>query len=273
MMSASDQVGVVDRDHDVSKLSKAELRKKLADAGISCGPITCSTRELYEEKLLKSRGVTIESRDLPVQSNRQSQSCIIPDVGNSLDENESDVFYGLFVPSGCDKPGDLIYAKREEVVVAARKIKGARFKSFPSRSEAEDYTNSQNGTPTDCDKLVVGEGKENNFSAPRTQELTRLRESIENGELGSFNETAWSNPRCLVSSGDAPVALQIGCKWNTLHVAAKSNQVAIAQSLTEILKSDDFWKLLYPSDTEETREQRKKFVIDLYLNSPDSGVS
>ena len=276
-MATADESCIADGDPNVSidihSISNADLRRRLLEAGIPCGGITPGTRDLYEEKLLKSQGILNELHETPLQPECSNSS----DISIDLEEHDAGVFYGLFVPRESDEaPGvRLIYTRRQEIVEAARKIKGARFKAFSSREEAERYANSETGNDaqSDRDTSPVFEGNENHLSAPKTQELTGLRRSIERAELESFNKSVQSNPRCLVSSGDTPVALQISCKWNALHIAAKSNQVAIAESLMDALKDDEFWKKLYPSDAEETREKRKAFVIDLYLNSPDVGVS
>jgi hypothetical protein len=215
----------------------------------------------------------LSNTESPLQP--ESSNCSDAPTDRDLEEDDGDIFYGLFIPSEFNTPPGirLIYTKRQEVVEAARKIKGARFKAFSSRDEAERYerTKTGNDAQSDADTSLIFEGNHNGLSAPKQPELNRLRGSIEMGELESFNRSVQSNPRFLVSSGDTPVALQKSCKWNALHIAARSNQVAIAESLMNSLKDDEFWMKLYPCDTKEAREKRKAYVIDLYLNSPEIG--
>ncbi|XP_062514200.1 ankyrin repeat and LEM domain-containing protein 2-like isoform X2 [Corticium candelabrum] len=276
-MSTSDQDLLVGGDLDIATLSDAQLRARLQEAGIFCGPITSSTRTLYEEKLLKSQSgeLTMTVPRVPdvLPSTPESTYDDVVEIPTPEDDSKADVFYGLLVPSGCCKLNDIrsVYTRKEAVVEAARKIKGARFKAFPARNEAEIYSNGKDDTLSDTARGEPATLTDNNFSAPKPQDLSILRGMIEKGDIETFRTSVWSNPRYIVSSGDTPVALQIGCKWNALHVAAKSNQIAVAESLVEALKADEFWRLLYPSDSEETREQRKRFLTDLYLNSPDSG--
>lgn len=58
-----------------------------------------------------------------------------------------------------------------------------------------------------------------------------------------------------------------------MHVAAKENQPQICQFLLETLESREFMLLMYPDDDEVMLQKRIKYIVDLYLNTPDKRVS
>ena len=80
-----------------------------------------------------------------------------------------------------------------------------------------------------------------------------------------------------MSSGDTPVILQEGFRYNAMHVAAKFNQREICHLVIETLESDEFWKNFLQEDENSVISfKRKQFLVDLYLNTPDrpdKGVS
>lgn len=143
--------------------------------------------------------------------------------------------------------------------------------------------------------------KANEFRSPRVQDLTtKLRRAVEKGDKEAFNELVWGNPRYLIGSGDNPTIVQVegsclkttfvlllrrtglkdviyvtqeGCRYNVLHIAAKENQAEMARLILETLQSPEFMRLMYPDDHEDMLWQRISYVVDLYLNTPDKGVS
>lgn len=57
-----------------------------------------------------------------------------------------------------------------------------------------------------------------------------------------------------------------------MHVAAKENQPAICQQLLETLENPDFMRLMYPDDDDTMLRNRIRYIVDLYLNTPDKMV-
>jgi len=51
------------------------------------------------------------------------------------------------------------------------------------------------------------------------------------------------------------------------------NQPKSAQLILETVENPHFMQLLYPGEPEQTRDARIQFLVDLYLNTPDKGVS
>ena len=58
-----------------------------------------------------------------------------------------------------------------------------------------------------------------------------------------------------------------------MHVAAKENQAGVAQLLLDTLENPEFMRLMYPDDKEDMLQRRIRYIMDLYLNTPDKAVS
>ncbi|CAJ1068417.1 ankyrin repeat and LEM domain-containing protein 2 [Xyrichtys novacula] len=184
-----------------------------------------------------------------------------------------------------------VYADKKEALQAVKLMKGARFKAFPNREDAEkfakgicDYFPSPSksvpcvspvkpGLVISKDNMevdTINRERANSFKSPRTQDLTaKLRKAVEKGDEETFKELVWSNPRYLIGSGDNPTIVQEGCRYNVMHVAAKENQAGIAQLLLDTLENPDFMRLMYPDDQELMLQKRIHYIVDLYLNTPD----
>lgn len=46
----------------------------------------------------------------------------------------------------------------------------------------------------------------------------------------------------------------------------------MVQLLLDTLESPDFMRLMYPDDQEAMLHQRIRYLVDLYLNTPDKAV-
>lgn len=184
-----------------------------------------------------------------------------------------------------------VYSDKKDALQAVKMMKGARFKAFPNREDAEkfakgicDYFPSPNksapcvspvkpGLVISKDNMeidTINRERANSFKSPRTQDLTaKLRKAVEKGDEVTFSELVWSNPRYLIGSGDNPTIVQEGCRYNVIHVAAKENQAGIAQLLLDTLENPEFMRLMYPDDQEVMLQKRIRYIVDLYLNTPD----
>lgn len=58
-----------------------------------------------------------------------------------------------------------------------------------------------------------------------------------------------------------------------MHVSAKENQPGIVQILLDTLENPEFMRLMYPDDQESMLQKRIRYIVDLYLNTPDKAVS
>ncbi|XP_059192617.1 ankyrin repeat and LEM domain-containing protein 2 [Centropristis striata] len=184
-----------------------------------------------------------------------------------------------------------VYTDKKDALQAVKMMKGARFKAFPNREDAEkfakgicDYFPSPNksipcvspvkpGLVVSKDNMevdTINRERANSFKSPRTQDLTaKLRKAVEKGDEMAFSELVWSNPRYLIGSGDNPTIVQEGCRYNVMHVAAKENQAGIAQLMLDTLENPEFMRLMYPDDQEVMLQKRIRYIVDLYLNTPD----
>ncbi|XP_019740670.1 ankyrin repeat and LEM domain-containing protein 2 isoform X1 [Hippocampus comes] len=184
-----------------------------------------------------------------------------------------------------------VYTDKKDALQAVKGMKGARFKPFSNREDAEkfakgmcDYFPSPNKSMACVSPVKPGQiaskdimevdttnrERANSFKSPRTQDLTaKLRKAVEKGDEGAFFDIVWSNPRYLIGSGDNPTIVQEGCRYNVMHVAAKENQAGIAQLLLDTLENPEFMRLMYPDDQEDMLQKRIRYIVDLYLNTPD----
>ena len=97
---------------------------------------------------------------------------------------------------------------------------------------------------------------------------------IEKGNLQSARDCMFQNPRYLVSSGETPVILQEGSRYNAMHVAAKANEVQMCHLIVSTLNDGKFWDLMFPNqEGTELSLRRAERMLDYYVNSPDKGVS
>ncbi|RXN18918.1 ankyrin repeat and LEM domain-containing 2 [Labeo rohita] len=174
-----------------------------------------------------------------------------------------------------------VYVNKTKALKVVMKLKGARFKAFTAKEDAENFAKgicvsphkpSPEKTSAECllSSDAVNLEKANEFKSPRTQDLTaKLRKTVERGDEETFRELVWGNPRYLIGSGDNPTIVQEGCRYNVLHVAAKENQAGMARLLLETLEDPEFMRLMYPDDQELMLQQRIRYIVDLYLNTPD----
>ncbi|XP_068099521.1 ankyrin repeat and LEM domain-containing protein 2 isoform X2 [Hyperolius riggenbachi] len=318
-------------------LDPDELREEILKAGIKCGPITSTTRSIFEKKLartlLEQQGVDLDAlnskggkhatdhmpsqcsddRDFgysvglnPPAEEEYKSLCVSAThsslgnearVSNQTLSNDPTVFYAVcpvFEDTLIRNEKVHIYTDKKEALQVWKMLKGSRFKAFHSREEAEKFAkglceyfpspgkSSLPSSPVKMSSSLLRDGamspeadslnkeKANSFKSPRTQDLTaKLRKAVEKGDLTTFSDLIWSNPRYLIGAGDNPTVVQEGCRYNVMHVAAKENQACISQMLLDALESPDFMRLMYPDDDEVMLQKRIRYIVDLYLNTPD----
>ncbi|KAG9261570.1 ankyrin repeat and LEM domain-containing protein 2 [Astyanax mexicanus] len=324
-------------------LTADELREEFTKANLKCGPITATTRAIFERKLARALLETagISEADGGAADGGQcvsTEACGAPagpppvaavgeegDVGYDLGLNPpeeeplsdktratstqldtqtpsktlhiSPTFYYGVCPLWEDvlarNERAHVYMDKKEALQAVKLMKGARFKAFSNREDAEkfakgicDYYPSPSKGALCVSPVKAGLGfskaegsvetdginreKANSFKSPRTQDLTaKLRRAVEKGDEVAFGELVWSNPRYLIGSGDNPTVVQEGCRYNVMHVAAKENQGGVAQLLLDTLENPEFMRLMYPDDLESMLTKRIQYITDLYLNTPD----
>uniref|UniRef100_A0A8D0F186 Ankyrin repeat and LEM domain-containing protein 2 n=1 Tax=Strix occidentalis caurina TaxID=311401 RepID=A0A8D0F186_STROC len=222
--------------------------------------------------------------------------CVDSQISTQMPSRDPPLFYGV-----CPVYDDIlarnerihVYEDKKEALQAVKMIKGSRFKAFSNREDAEkfakgicDYFPSPSKSSLCLSPVKIGsfnrdglcspeaetanKERANSYKSPRTQDLTaKLRKAVEKGDIATFSELIWSNPRYLIGSGDNPTVVQEGCRYNVMHVAAKENQPAICQLLLDTLENPEFMRLMYPDDNDTMLKNRIQYIVDLYLNTPD----
>lgn len=268
-------------------LTADQLRGELTGAGLRCGPVTATTRSVFEKKLARAllqedavhSGSSPPAEELQQPISEQNREEETAEAETPEPQTESPcVYYGV-----CPEPDDPaaqegalhVYVDKMKALKAVMKLKGARFKAFARREDAENFAkgfcaSQLKPSPEKTSADALNLEKANEFKSPRTQDLTaKLRKTVESGDEEAFRELVWGNPRYLIGSGDNPTIVQEGCRYNVLHVAAKENQAGIARLLLETLEDLEFMRLMYPNDNELMLQQRIRYIVDLYLNTPD----
>ncbi|XP_053135691.1 ankyrin repeat and LEM domain-containing protein 2 isoform X2 [Hemicordylus capensis] len=333
--------GILSRLKD---LTPDELREEIAKAGQKCGPITLTTRSIFEKRLAQSlfeqqggleaeplisngapgtaatdsqskirkppgdqngHASTSEEGDFgysmglnpPEEEALMHKTSVNSPISNQTPSKEPLLYYGV-----CPVYDDIlarnervhVYEDKKEALQAVKTIKGSRFKAFSNREDAEkfakgicDYFPSPNkpslslSPVKNCSVLnrdglcspemeAVSKERANSYKSPRMQDLTaKLRKAVEKGDETAFLELIWSNPRYLIGSGDNPTIVQEGCRYNVMHVAAKENQPGICRLLLDTLENPEFMRLMYPDDDMIMLQKRIRYIVDLYLNTPD----
>ncbi|XP_060752103.1 ankyrin repeat and LEM domain-containing protein 2 isoform X1 [Tachysurus vachellii] len=291
----------------LATLNPDELREEITRAGLKCGPITATTRGIFEKKLARAllgdqpgARPEVDAGD-PNSSLDKNQSPAASSDVLRTDEDATQpassesptLFYGVLPPldDSLHNNGVIhVYDNKQKALKAVMTMKGSRFKAFYNRNDAENFakglcdgavTPSKNSpdkhhSTFTAEKLPTLETacleKANEFRSPRIQDLTtKLRRAVEKGDEEAFKKLVWENPRYLIGSGDNPTIVQEGCRYNVLHVAAKENQAEMTGVILETLQNPEFMRLMYPDDQEDMLWKRISYILDLYLNTPDKG--
>ncbi|CAI9725426.1 repeat and LEM domain-containing 2 [Octopus vulgaris] len=166
----------------------------------------------------------------------------------------------------------LVFNSKAKALKEMKKYKDARFKSFQTFQEAEEFTRA-NLTSVADDSVAVklaGLNEKGSYRMPRTIELLKMRELIESGQYKNFKQLITCNPYFLVSSGDTPPLLHVGARYNAFHIAAKMNKPEIIKIILEVIQDPNFFCKLYGINDDSICDRTER-LIDYYLNTPDKG--
>lgn len=278
---------------EIRNLSDFELLTELKSLGLKIGPISPTTRRIYEKKLSRARGCDVVDSTFETQDKRRNageRACTLTDSTNDSTNFTSGIlespaiFYGVCydVVRPASEGGlpnvPVVFTSKEEALKTAKKFKGARFKGFKTRVEAEGFSRSrsreQENSPAVTSSLSSPTDPVSSFKGPTPQELVKFRNVIELGSREEFLDIVLGNPRYLIGPGDTPVILQEGFRYNAIHVAVKNDRRDMCQLIIDTLESQQFWNILLNQDNQSAiNSQRRHFLVDMYLNTPDKGVS
>lgn len=300
----------------IALLTDDELRTKLRSFSLPDGPITKTTRKLFETKLARAMGLYKQvirpstSREQGVKSVLNQEVSEVANTVIDLEANkpplcinnscakesvdstnqEVSTFYGVYLHlDDREEKGSLefsgryasVFTDKAEALNCLKLNSGARFRAFATREEAETFASGKQNTSPRLLSQELSPGWTEpslGYKGPKRGEITHFRKLIENGDYDDLATLIYSNPRYLISAADTPVIIQEGCHYNSMHVAAKAGQKDICKLIIAMLNDDEFWKLIYPTNekgmnSHQLNSRRRAFMLDLYLNTPDKGVS
>ena len=264
----------------IKDLSNYELARELQKLGLRWGPITQNTRKVFESILKRHYRDNVEA---PPENNNievdtePSQSILVEKVEESPKEETKEVccYYGIAYSKQDDPEENTteeqmrVVSSFQDAVKVSKGVKGSRFKCFPSRLEARTFSLSTLTTvpaPIKEDELV-------SFVSPTPQQLIDFRKNIENGNLDWVRNNIHENPYYIISAYQTPVIVQEGSRYNAMHVGVKSNQLQMCQLIIQILGDDEFLGKLFPDKNPPLFGGIKARMLDLFVNSPEKGVS
>ena len=276
------------------ELTDKEIRSALAALGIKdIPPITSTSRPFLLKKIQKLGSLETSSVDQDVSlSNKQEKGSSVlkdeatPRSHTSQQEDSSSIegYYAVFFTESTASTESSLtqlppfYTSKKEALKAIKNISGARVREFDTQEDVEKFLQEQKSgksleeLQSKSEEKPLTSEKANDFPSLKTQDFNKLRIMIENGDLAAFIQTVWSNPRYLITSGDSPTVLKPPTWYNALHCAVLKGRLEFCQEIVKILQGDEFWKLVYPDDSEEIRANRKEHLLDLYLNMQDKTV-
>lgn len=194
------------------------------------------------------------------------------------------MFHAVYVPrinnnkdSANEKECIHIYQDMPSALKVIKEHKKARLKSFKCRSDAEAFARTggaqSSQSPFIPPTIVVTQEQSNNFKSLKPQELVAFRKLIENGDMENVRNAIWSNPQYLISCGDTPAILHIGCHYNALHIAVKANQPDICELILKTVGNPTFIQFYYGDDKYRNHLDTGQVMLDLYLNTPDKRLN
>ncbi|CAF0721423.1 unnamed protein product [Rotaria sordida] len=191
-------------------------------------------------------------------------------------------YYAVWIPSNVETTeNQFIFDDMKSAFTLCKKYSkhNSRVKIFANRHDAENFIQQKRTNTTNNDDMNIAveqrttqinnDAEKLPYSDVPTSELTKLYNIVEKGDENEFERLIWSNPRYLISSGDSPTIVKISVRYNSMHVAALSGQSSIIRVLTKTIKNIHFIRRLYINDSEEQTQQRIKYILDMYLNTPD----
>ncbi|XP_072746594.1 ankyrin repeat and LEM domain-containing protein 2 isoform X2 [Anoplolepis gracilipes] len=194
------------------------------------------------------------------------------------------LFYAVYVPleyrdwsEDSEEEVFHIYLEMQAALQVIQTYKKGRLKIFKNHSDAVAYVRTGYEQPCSNSTVLptpVAQEKSNNFKAPETKELQAFKRLIKNGDLELVKKTVWENPRYLISSGDTPEILQMGSRYNALHIAANKNRPEMCEFILNTVGDPKFMQWHYGEDEcKKMYFNPAQIMQDLYLNTPDKGLN
>ncbi|EFN79674.1 ankyrin repeat and LEM domain-containing protein 2 [Harpegnathos saltator] len=191
------------------------------------------------------------------------------------------VFHAVYIPQDNKDSVNVeehIYQDLPDALEVIKEHKKARLKTFKNRSDAEVYAKTghiQSYSSQSTSTTTVAPTQEicSNFKAPKPQELVTFRKLIESGNIENVRSIVWANPRYLISNGDTPAILQLGSRYNAIHIAVKANKPDMCEFILKTVGNPTFIQLHYGDNECKSYLDPVQIILDLYLNTPDKGLN
>ena len=105
-------------------------------------------------------------------------------------------YYGVSLLEGQEgKETRLIFETRVQALEICKKFKGARFKCFTDRHEAEQFTLQKQSAQETVASAKQVPSEKLPYPTPSPQDMLLFRRSIETGNCEEFVKLIWENPR------------------------------------------------------------------------------
>ena len=295
----------------LDSLSADELSRALKSLNLNVGPITSSTRKIYENRLKDHLQKTEESTsadkitgDNIIESltqvgdvaagkndaeinierdNAVSDKIDIKTNDNCIEITNPQNFYAVWTPFSPKNENEnkvpSVYSTQRDALAFMKENRGSRFKLFKTLEEAENFSISKPDKGY-IDKIVslVSLTTANNhngnkmiFKSPTFHELQKFKKYIEEDNFIEI-QNCLSNPRYLITSLDMPVILHEGCRHNAMHIAVRANKPHLCKYFIELLHSHEFLSLVFTDAVHDDLVFRERHLVDLFLNTPDKTV-
>ncbi|OXB64027.1 hypothetical protein ASZ78_013453 [Callipepla squamata] len=272
----------------LKQLSPDELREEVIRAGLKCGPITSTTRFIFEKKL--AQFLLEQQRALEEEGSAWSEEA----AGSSPSDGTHTAVKNAAVNhshhGSASEDADFGYCvglnpPEEEAVMHV---------DCSAPACGAGYVGSQGSTQTASrdpplyygvcpvyddilarnERIHVYEDKKEALQAVKMIKGSRFkafsnREDAEKFAKGICDYFPSPSKSSLCSSPMKTGSFNRGCRYNVMHVAAKENQAAICQLLLDTLENPEFMRLMYPDDDDTMLKKRIRYIVDLYLNTPD----
>ncbi|KYN01665.1 PREDICTED: ankyrin repeat and LEM domain-containing protein 2 [Cyphomyrmex costatus] len=217
--------------------------------------------------------LNVKAEDKTIKTNEGENVC---DVQPNLPIES--LYHAVYIPLEYRDQSDgeetlHVYLEMQAALKVINTYKKGRLKSFKNSFDAVTYARTGYKQSSSNHPVTATVQESSNLKAPTTQELIAFKRLIENGDVKTVKNIVWENPGYLISSGDTPAILQMGFRYNALHIAAKKDKPKMCEFLLNTVGDPKFMQRHYGEDKCKTYLNLEQIIQDLYLNTPDKGLN
>ncbi|KAK0398544.1 hypothetical protein QR680_002640 [Steinernema hermaphroditum] len=182
--------------------------------------------------------------------------------------------YAVFVPASVGSPtGEVFKTLREASSFATSPLPkryGARFKRFDNQQEADEYVrNGMGNKPSAATNNNIAPEPTVPYPAPSRPQLNEVKRAIEKLDNKQFEKLSEENPRVLINTqADTPTIIAEGCRYNALHLAARSGNLFVTEYVLHLVQDQDKLAKIYGTPDIGFRSA---VLLENFLTTPDKG--